>query len=509
MKQLNIFLITLLSFNLIQKNTAYQEDIPGNVKSLIAVINKSSSDLPNLFLDNILLKNKSISVEKIFDGTNDMYRIITNNPTYVEKYLSRIPFVEDVVYDTVVFENSLNDPVYSSGSTEYAFNQLQVEEAWNHSTGSSLVKVGVIDSGIDSSHPDLVGKVNRNISCSFIYQAEELYDPIDPYENVIDRNPTDELGHGTFVAGIIGAISNNNIGISGICQNIDLVSLKVRNPNGDIVISNIIAAIFYANENNIKILNLSLGEEFDINPITNEILKIQNPVQDYEFAKNNRIDSMNLLKKAIDNYNGLVICSAGNSGIDNDYNKANFPASFNCNNIISVGASNSYDNIWYYSNFGKTKVDLYAPGQDVYSLESTSVNNSIYKLSSGTSFSAPYVTATAALILAKNSNYSSLQIKNIILNNVDKNSNYANKCVSGGRLNVFKALHSTSNHVINYTQYNYTHHRKYCNSCTSYSFLEEHNWVTSYSLNNNLLNPNGLVQVRCSLCGQVKSGGLL
>ena len=276
MKQLNIFLITLLSFNLIQKNTAYQEDIPGNVKSLIAVINKSSSDLPNLFLDNILLKNKSISVEKIFDGTNDMYRIITNNPTYVEKYLSRIPFVEDVVYDTVVFENSLNDPVYSSGSTEYAFNQLQVEEAWNHSTGSSLVKVGVIDSGIDSSHPDLVGKVNRNISCSFIYQAEELYDPIDPYENVIDRNPTDELGHGTFVAGIIGAISNNNIGISGICQNIDLVSLKVRNPNGDIVISNIIAAIFYANENNIKILNLSLGEEFDINPITNEILKIQN-----------------------------------------------------------------------------------------------------------------------------------------------------------------------------------------------------------------------------------------
>lgn len=321
----------------------------------------------------------------------------------------------------------ITDPYYTQGN-QWAIEKIDLLDAWNITTGSSEVKVGIFDRGIDVNHEDLI---NGNIAQS---GHRKYY--LDSKVWGMDSLPQDNSGHGTRIAGIIGASSNNGKGIVGVCHNVSLISFKYDLYSNTRLSEVLYGAIDYANSNYIPIINVS-GGWYKNDPIYIE--------QDNDILPTNPL-YQNSLKQMIDSYYGLVVCAAGNNGTDNDGNNPVYPASYSCENIISVGASDESDNmpVWVdntSSNYGETKVDLFAPGNNIYAPNiDWDGSHSEYILDSGTSYAAPYVAGVAALLLSKYPCLSTSEIKDAILDNVDEIGALDGKCVTGGRLNAYEAL---------------------------------------------------------------------
>ena len=298
-----------------------------------------------------------------------------------------------------------NDPDAYQDSTSL----LNLEKAWDVATGSSSVVVGVMDSGIDYKHPDLAGRIDVTLSRDFTGENKPLEDPcLDDYGNL--------MGHGTQVAGIIGAVGNNGLNISGVCWNVKIASLRVLNKYGRGNSSALVQAIDHARTKQIPILNISsAGYAYD-----------------------------SALKAQIDNFPGMIVCSSGNDSNNNDSSPI-YPASYDSLNILSVGSTNYEDSMSDFSNYGKTSVDLMAPGEDTYTIAPHTVTTQSVAFN-GTSASAPYVAGVAALIKSKYPDYTTSRIRTRILTGVDKNSSLTSKCVSGGRLNAYNALKTTANY---------------------------------------------------------------
>ncbi len=291
-------------------------------------------------------------------------------------------------------------------ATEYAKYEIpltSIDKAWEMSKGSASVRVGIIDDGIDFTHPDLAANCDQTLSADFTDDG---------------RGTSFCAGsHGTQIAGIIGAVANNQIGITGVCWKIKLVSLRViKVVDGGYEISRegVIDAINYASQKSIPILNISLI--FDDQDVG--------------------------MKVAIRNYTGLIVCAAGNDSrnVDSGTNQV-YPACYNARNILTVGNSTRFDWIAGGSNYGATSVDLFAPGT---SIVSTGLNGS-YPRDNGTSLAAPVVAGVAALIKSYNPALTINQIRYCITQNVDKSSAFTNKCVTGGRLNAYNALRQARN----------------------------------------------------------------
>ena len=318
----------------------------------------------------------------------------------------------------------------------WAADKIEQQAAWGIETGSTSVLVGVVDTGIDVSHPEWSNKVNTSLSRNY----------------VDDGGPAtqDIHGHGTHVAGIIGAKYNNDeLNFSGVCQNVTLVSLRVANKQGKFWVDDLISAIDHSDENDIPILNISLTSRYN----------------DYTD-----------LKQAAANYSGLMICAAGNRAENIDFNET-APASLNNANIISVGASTSADAIWLSSNYGSVAVDLFAPGEDILSCYPRSLcspticasGNHLeygYHIKSGTSMATPFVTGVAALILAHNPHISRSTIKSLLIGTGDPVAAFSGICVSGRRLNAYNALSHLSAHGnVAFTYVNDDQHRCRCVDC--------------------------------------------
>ena len=299
------------------------------------------------------------------------------------------------------FTHSLMHAEYASYTTDeyideqWAISQIELDKAWKICTGSENVKVGIIDSGIDGLHEDLVDNINTTLSTS-----------VSPYYNT---GLVDTVGHGTEVAGIVGASGDNEIGVSGVCWDTDLVSIKVANQNGGVDEDAIADAINYATLNNIPIINISIAGGY----------------------YNSDID------EAILFYPGLVVCAAGNWGVNLDddfFNIHAYPACLVNYKIISVGNSTTSDAKATNSNYGMTSVDLFAPGTTIMT-----TTPGDYGCDSGTSFAAPMVSGVAALLLSIDPTLTTLQLKNAIMNGVDTISGLYYYCLSSGRLNAYKA----------------------------------------------------------------------
>lgn len=266
-------------------------------------------------------------------------------------------------------------------NTQWAHNSINLPKAWDYTTGSDEIYVGVIDTGIDGTHEYLKGNLDNGLHMDFSGNTPE---PL----NI----PIDSSDHGTHVAGIIGAESNSSTGTVGVCWDVNIVSLRIS-INGYWYSSKAIQAVDYAILKGIDVLNYS-GRVRDEE--TNEI-NINDPA----------------FSQIISNYPGLFVAAAGNYFSDNDEVDI-FPANYSLthSNVISVGSLDIDNRKSEFSDYGIHSVQIYAPGDKIYS----TVPGNSYDDKTGTSMAAPYVTGVAALLLSINPNLTGAQLKNILIN---------------------------------------------------------------------------------------------
>ncbi len=305
----------------------------------------------------------------------------------------------------------VNPPVEDpSLSQAYGISKVGAVEAWKEHRGSKDFVVADIDTGIDYNHEDLSFNMWRN-------PTPGAKNDVVGYDFVHDDGlPFDDNKHGTHTTGTIGAVGGNGKGVSGVTQRVSLMALKFLSGEGSGTTADAIRAIDYAINHGAKVLSNSWGGKGD--------------------------DGNNALKEAIERARAkdvLFIAAAGNDGTDNDGRDPSYPAAFDNDNLIAVAATDSADKLAFFSNYGKKTTHLAAPGVNVYS---TTPGNRYEKLS-GTSMACPHVAGAAALIWSKHPEWNYKKVKEVLLNSVDKLPVLESKTVTGGRLNVLKALRST------------------------------------------------------------------
>ena len=403
------------------------------------------------------------------------------NETGKEKVIDAIKTIQqrsDVLYvgpDYKFYDCSLNslptpnDPAYAAMQFE-VYNKISLPQAWGlvQNINKQAVRVGVLDSGIDESHQDLDSVVNTTISRDFTTGVSL---PV----NIVE----DYYGHGTQMASVIGAESDNEFRMTGVCWNVELISLRVFNQNHITFASQLIMAIDYAMSKSIQLLNFS-GRMIQDDPYDDGSIGI---VGSEVFP----------LEMKISNFDGLFVCSAGNDYFSNDENNV-YPANYSLDNLLTVGACDNSDNIWFNlqtgkgSNYSAIKVDLFAPGKDICML------NLMQTMlpASRTSPSAAMVTGVAAIMLSVNPNLSGAELKHIIMDTVDEKETLVGKCINGGRLNAYNAVLGALNHNVIITSRNNYTHTGYCNDC-GFSGTVEHKWkMDSVS--------EGTYTVKCEVC---------
>ena len=294
---------------------------------------------------------------------------------------------------------------------KWSIDKISLPNMWDITTGSKKVKVGIIDGAVDIYHEDLAYNMS-SLSRKFGHGYTEAFS-----SSVLDE-------HATQIAGIIGARGDNAMGVSGVCWDTSLVSLDIKKDNGSYDNTTVVPAINYATANNIQVLNFSL-DLFDTN----------------------------VFKAAIYNYPGIIACAAGNN--NSCSSGLNYPILWDVENVIAVGGSNINDVKCDSSNWHPSLIHLFAPG---HRLETTSVMNDCingscylsdhldngYHRTGGTSMATPFVAGVAAAMLSINPKLTAVEVKELILNNVDNVSQLHGLCSSGGRLNGYKAVRAAT-----------------------------------------------------------------
>jgi subtilisin family serine protease len=320
-----------------------------------------------------------------------------------------------------------NDPRFTDGTLWALHNtgqnggtadaDIDAPEAWDARTSAHPIIVAVIDTGVRYTHEDLAGNMwinpgeiaGNGIDDDGNGYVDDVYG-INAINNTGD--PNDDNGHGTHVAGTIGAIGNNGKGVVGVAWNVRIMALKFLNSNGSGSISDAIKCVNYARLNGAKIMSNSWGGGGFSQAMYDAI-------------------------KAARDADILFVAAAGNNGANADTSPM-YPAAYDLENIISVAATDRNDNRASFSNYGAVSVDLGAPGVSILSTYHN--NNSAYATLSGTSMACPHVSGAAALVWAQHPALNYSQIKARILASTDPIASLAGITVTGGRLNVHKAL---------------------------------------------------------------------
>jgi subtilisin family serine protease len=305
-----------------------------------------------------------------------------------------------------------NDPLFPE---QWNMNKIQMPSAWDLSTGSGTVVIAVADMGVNYNLPDLKSNIWTNqgeipgngIDDDHNGFTDDVYG-WDFFDN--DNVPLDTYGHGTEIASIIGAKGNNQEGIAGILWNVRIMPIRCGNERG-ISVSDFIEGVTYAKNNGARIITCSFG---------NEVYK-------------------NTEKYAIENAPDILfVCAAGNDGKNVDITP-HYPSGYPCPNIISVAATDSNDYLCRFSNYGRNSVHVAAPAEDIL----TQSHDSKFSYVSGTSYAVPHVAGLAGLILSLDPSKKPAEIRQLIVNSVDRPGSLTGYVSSGGRINVSKTLEAT------------------------------------------------------------------
>jgi thermitase len=278
-----------------------------------------------------------------------------------------------------------NDPGFVS---QWHLAKIQSSQAWSVTTGSPSVVVAVIDTGVHGTHPDLAS--NLVPGWNFVKSNSDTSDP---------------LGHGTAVAGVIGAASNNGIGVAGVSWHSRMMPLVVVDENDLAAYSNIAEAIQYAADRGVRVINISVGGNAQSSTLQSAV----------DYAWNRGV---------------LILASAMNNGASNPY----YPAA--CNHVMAVSATDSNDHLASFSNYGNW-IAISAPGAGIL----TTAAGGGYAYWFGTSFSSPIVAGVAALSLAVNPTLTNAELVAILEKSADAIGPPGYGASFGwGRVNAFNAV---------------------------------------------------------------------
>jgi len=324
-----------------------------------------------------------------------------------------------------------NDPLFLDGSEWWLNNtgqngdtpgaDIKASQAWDVLTDAGKVIIALLDSGVRATHEDL---------------AENMWvNPVDGGHGFNaftgTNDPNDDFGHGTWLAGIMGAVGNNGKGITGVAWNAQIMACKCLDSAGNGSDSTVLACMDYARTNGARVISMSFSTPGTSAAISNAIIAMR--------------DEGIIAVAACGNGNGLL-----NPHPNLDI-VPQYPACYPMDNIISVMSTTVNDDIGLLSGYGPTNVDLGAPSDQMTSTSATADNQYVFSSSNGglagTSFAAPMVAATCAMMMEKYPDENYHQIIARILKATDPIPALAGKCVSGGRLNLWKALSPSINLV--------------------------------------------------------------
>ncbi len=303
---------------------------------------------------------------------------------------------------------------------------IDAPEAWDLATGSSGVVVAVIDTGVDADHADLAGNM-------WVNPGEIPGDGIDNDRNgyvddvhgwdfgANDADPDDPNGHGTHVAGTIGAVGDNARGVAGVNWSVSIMSLKFLDASGAGYLSDAIEAIEYAT---------MMRSRFGVNVVaTNN-----------SWGGGGYSTAMRDAIARAGDAGVLFVAAAGNGGGDGvgDDNDASphYPSNYALDNVLAVAATDRNDRLAGFSNYGDVSVDLAAPGVGITS----TFTGGRYTTYSGTSMATPHVAGVAALLAAYNADATAAEIRSAILDGADAIPSLSGRVATGGRLNARGAL---------------------------------------------------------------------
>ncbi|RXJ04474.1 peptidase S8 [Anaerobacillus alkaliphilus] len=296
-----------------------------------------------------------------------------------EDHLIQVEPVSDTNEVTSKVGNSTittNDPL---SDRQWGLENVNAQGAWDLARISPIsARIAILDTGVNRNHPDLRGKVIHNANFSSSSTVEDVH------------------GHGTHVAGIAAALTNNRNGIAGMSYNAaGIMNIKVLGDTGSGTNSNVAEGIIYAANRGAHVVNMSFGSAQ-----SNETLQMA-----INYANDRGV---------------LLVGAAGN----NSSNLPHYPAAYT--SVLSVAATNQSNELAPFSNYG-TWVDVAAPGQNILSTFPVELEDSMYRVASGTSMATPFVSGLAGLIKATNSALTNREIRSII-------ERAATQSISGGTI---------------------------------------------------------------------------
>lgn len=290
-----------------------------------------------LIVTGVLQELNAVVVSGDYDNLEDFSSVLPPGYSYIEENLVSLSILE-----------TPNDPFYS---LQYGLDLINAPDGWKYEKGSSQVTIAILDTGVDLAHPDLAGKL------------------VAGYNFVADNDkPQDDNGHGTGVAGICAAVTDNDTGIAGVSWGASIMPVKILDASGNGSFTDAARGIIWAADNGAQVINLSLGGY-----TSSSLLE----------------DAINYaLQKGV-----IVVAASGNRGID----MITYPARYE--GVIAVGSVDQNAQRSAFSNYG-LELDVVAPGSAIFSL--SRLGN--YGYLSGTSAAAPFTSGLAALMLSAKGN---------------------------------------------------------------------------------------------------------
>ncbi len=362
-------------------------------------------------LDRSLANLKAVEMQPL-EGAQQTYRVeVTKGADILQavETLNQDAAVEYAEPDYLAqFASAPDDARYSE---QWGLAKVQAEGAWAETMGTSTVVIAVIDSGVDLTHEDLAANLWVNpgeIAGNGVDDDNNGFvDDVHGW-NFIDGNndPSDYIGHGSLVAGVAAAKTNNTVGIAGVCGNCRIMAVKITQLSGFANYSDIAAGIYYAADKGAKVINLSVGGYANSQTVQNAV----------NYALNKNI---------------VVVAGAGNDNKSELF----YPAAYE--GVIAVAGTDSGDVKVNSSNYGAW-VDISAPGINILS---TTLGD--YASDTGTSYATPFVSGAAGLLLSLHPEWTPAMVRSQFLHTTDAidslNPGYAGK-LGTGRLNLTRAI---------------------------------------------------------------------